>query len=165
VISRVLRIGALTLGAAALLAVIVWALTSYLPMHRQPTSAPPAAPAPPASLSARDLVGAAATALEGCSLPTAPSVPDSTRASLDEMKAARTAFAAYDAATTAYTDCVDAAVARTAKQYAGVASEADLQALNEFGTKAHNAAFDQEKSLVDQFNAQLRDYIAKHPNQ
>lgn len=90
-------------------------------------------------------------------------MPDSTRASLDEMQAARAAFAAYDAATTAYTQCVDAAIARTAKQYAGVASESDLQALNDFGARAHNAAIDQEKAIVDRFNATVRDYNQRHP--
>lgn len=161
-ISPVLRIGALAVGAAALLAAILWAVKSYLPLHREPTATSSALRAPPVTVSARDLVGAAGRALEACSLPTAPSLP-STRASLDEMRAARAAFAAYDAATNAYTQCVDSAVERTGKQYAGVASESDLRALNDFGAKAHDAAIDQEKALVDQFNAELRDYNAKHP--
>jgi len=144
------------------IALILWAFKSHLPVSRAPPGPSPAEHAP-AALSARDLVGVAGTALEACPLPTAPSVPDSTRASLDDMKAARAAFAAYDAATNAYAQCVDSAIARTARQYAGVASESDLRSLNEFGARAHNAAIDQEKAIVDQFNAQVRDYQKKHP--
>jgi len=155
--SRALAIGAVTLGVAALL----FALTHYL-LLRQPTAA---APTPlrsaPTMMSARDLVAAAGTALEACPLPSAPAVPDSSRASLDEMKAAQAAFAAYDAATTSYTQCVDSAVAQTAKRYAGVASAADLKALDAFGARAHNAAIDQEQAVVDQFNAQVRTYREK----
>lgn len=162
-ISPAFRIGSLILGGVALLAVILWG-TSHLPQQRQPPAAPAAPRTPAATVSARDLVSTAGTALEACPLPTAPSVPDSRRASLDEMKAARDAFAAYDAATTAYTQCVDAAIARTAKQYAGAASESDLQALNDFGARAHNAAIDQEKATVDPFNAAVRDYKERHPH-
>jgi hypothetical protein len=78
------------------------------------------------------------------------------------MEAARAAFEAYDAATRTYTECVDSTVARIARQFAGVASEADFEALNRFGTAAHNLAIDQEKENVDQFNSQLRAYNASH---
>jgi hypothetical protein len=158
-------LGAFARAAVAVLgiALIVWALVSYLPSRTQPAAATPIARAPAVSVSARDLVGTAATALEACSLPAAPAIPDSTRASLDEMKAARAAFAAYDTATNAYTQCVDTTIARTAKQFASVASESDLEALSVFGARAHNAAIDQEKANVDQFNVQIRAYTAKHP--
>ena len=155
---------ALAAVAVGAIALIVWSLKSRLTLSPQAPRAPAAPSAPSPALSARDLVAAAGAALESCPYPSAPSLPDSTRASLDEMKAARAAFAEYDAATTAYTQCVDSAIARTAKQYAGVASASDVQALNDFGAKAHNAAIDQEKAIVDQFNVHLRDYKQKHPN-
>jgi hypothetical protein len=156
---------AVTRAAVAVggIALMLWALVSFLPAHTQPAAAGTVARAPPVTVSARDLVGTAATALEACPVATAPPVPDSKRASLNEMKAAHAAFEAYDAATNAYTQCVDATIARTTKQYAGVASEPDLQALSLFGARAHNAAIDQEKTVVDQFNVQLRAYTAKHP--
>ena len=112
--------------------------------------------------SAADLVRSASTALQACPAATAPAVPDGATASLQEMEAADAAFRAFDAATNSYTACVDAAVGRVAKQYAGVAEPPDLQALALFGTRAHNAAIDQEQATVDQFNGQLRIYKAKH---
>ena len=145
------------------IALMIWALAIYVPSHMPPAGATTIVQAPPVTISARDLVGTAAAALEACPLTTAPPIPNSERASLDEMEAARSAFQAYDAATNAYTQCVDATIARMAKQFAGVASESDLQALNTFGARAHNAAIEQEKASVDQFNIQIRAYRAKHP--
>jgi len=146
---------AIAVGGVVLIA---WALASYLPPGTQRT-APPAAPA---TLSAHDLVGTASTALEACSAPSVPAVPNGATASLADIEAARTAFAAYDAATRTYMQCVDSTVARIAQQSAAVASESDLQALNTFGARAHNVALDKEKANVDQFNDQLRDYKARH---
>ncbi|MDE2137619.1 MAG: hypothetical protein KGJ68_09295 [Gammaproteobacteria bacterium] len=144
------------------IALLAWALASYRAPRPQLSGA--VAPrAPAVGPSARELVGIAATALEACSQPTAPAVPHGAQTSLQQMEAARSAFAAYDAATNAYTQCVDATIARTSQRFAGVASESDLQALNTFGTRAHNAAIEQEKAIVDQFNAQVRTYNATHP--
>lgn len=159
--TRLGRFFRITIGLAGI-ALAVWAAVSYVAASRQ-AAAPATAPAPAPKMSARDLVGTAATALEACSLPSAPPIPDSARASFAEMTAARTAFEAYDAATNAYTQCVDTTIARTAKQFTGVASGSDLEALSTFGARAHNAAIDQEKSAVDQFNVQIRAYRAKHP--
>lgn len=112
--------------------------------------------------SAIDLVRNASLELQACPLATAPTVPDGATASLAQMESADAAFRVYDAATNSYTKCVDAAVGRVAKQFAGVAQAPDLQALTLFGTRAHNAAIDREQAAVDQFNGQLRVYKAKH---
>jgi hypothetical protein len=151
-LGRVARTAIAVVGVA----LMVWALVSHLPAGTQPA----AGPAPLATLSARDLVRTASAALEACPIPTAPAVPDGATVSRDQMEAARAAFAAYDAATRTYTQCVDSAVARVAKQFADVASESDVQALNLFGAEAHNVAIDKEKENVDQFNSQLRAYNA-----
>lgn len=146
---------AITVGGIALM---VWAWMSHLPARTQPA----AGPAPLATLSARDLVGTASAALEACPLPTAPVVPDGATLPLAQMQAARAAFQAYDTATRTYTQCVDSTVARIAKQFAGVASDSELQALNLFGTAAHNVAIEKEQKNVEQFNGQLRAYNASH---
>ena len=73
-------------------------------------------------------------------------MPDGARASREQMLEATNAFKAYDAATVAYTHCVDAAVDQLSGQYAGVASAADIQNLKVFGTSAHNTAVDQEQA-------------------
>jgi hypothetical protein len=145
-----------TASAVGGVVLMVWALGSYLSMATQR-----AAPAR-ASLSAHDLVRAASTALEACSVPDVPAVPNGSTASLEEMEATQTAFKAYDAATRAYTQCIDSAVERIARESAALASAEDLQALNTFGARAHNVALDKEQANVDQFNEQLRDYKTRH---
>lgn len=150
--------------AASGVALMAWAMASYHASRPQ-LAGEVALRAPAVSVSARELVGIAATALEACPLPTAPPVPHSAQTSREQMEAARSAFAAYDAATNAYMQCVDATIARTSQRFAGVASEPDLQALNTFGARAHNGAIEQEKAVVDQFNTEVRAYNAKHPKQ
>lgn len=143
-------------------ALIAWTLVTRVGPGGLLGSAP--APAPThRGPSAAELVKTASTALLACPAATAPAVPDGATASLKEMQAADAAFRAYDAATNAYAKCVDAAVGRVAKQFAGVAEAPDLATLNVFGTRAHNVAIDEEQTAVDQFNGQLRIYKAKHP--
>ena len=153
-------------AAVAAAALTAWAAASYIGSQRQPPpplAATPAAATPAPLPATVDLVGAASTALADCPLATAPSVPNGAIASLKEMTAARTAFQAYDGATNSYLHCVDSAIDRIAKQFAGVASQDDLHSLQAFGTRAHDTAIDQEQAVADQFNSQIRTYKAKHP--
>jgi hypothetical protein len=155
-VGRVCRALAGVAGAA----LIAWGLVSHVgpggllhgaraaPVHRGPSAA--------------ELVRDASAAVAACPAATAPTVPDGATASFQEMQAADAAFRAYDAATNSYSRCVDAAVAKVAKQFAGVAEAPDLAALNLFGTRAHNVAIDQEEAVVSQFNDQLHIYKARH---
>jgi hypothetical protein len=142
-------------------ALLGWGLISWL--SPQSSTPPPPKPASTATGAPVDLVDAASTALQGCPRATAPSVPNGTTASREEMAAATAAFKSFDAATISYVQCVDTAIERIASQYAAVASQDELHALREFGTVAHNTAIDQEKALADQFNSQIRTYKAQHP--
>lgn len=154
-VSAAVRTG-LRLGAAVLgIALLAWTLASYRGAPAAPAAAHPAMPI--------DLVRLASADVAACSLPSAPSLPDADSASLQQMGAARQAFEAYDAATTAYTQCVDAAIERIAKQQGSSASAADVHSLRTFGTTAHNTAIEQEQAVADRFNAQIRAYKAKHP--
>ena len=151
-----IRLGVVVLG----LALLAWVLPSYraAPPAAAAVAAAPAHPAMPV-----DLVRVASSELTACVLPGAPSLPDGGSASLPQMTAARQTFQAYDAATTAYAQCVDAAIERVAKQQGSTASAADVQSLRTFGTTAHNTAIEQEQAVADHFNAQIRAYKAKHP--
>ncbi|HYL71659.1 MAG TPA: hypothetical protein VEY89_10210 [Candidatus Dormibacteraeota bacterium] len=126
-----------------------------------PTDTPAQAAAP--GPTPTELVQSASTALNGCPTPTAPQLPEGDRATLAQMNQARQAFQAYDAATNAYARCVDDAVDRVAQQRGGSASAASLTNLKAFGVRAHNAAIDEEQSVAEQLNAQVRAYNAKHP--
>jgi hypothetical protein len=152
-----LRIAAAVAGAA----LIVWAVAGYINVQHQPPPQLAAASAPlPPSI---DLVGTASSEVAACPLAAAPPVPDGATATLKEMTTARTAFQAYDGATNSYLHCIDSAIERVAKQFAGVASQDDLHELQAFGARAHDTAVDQEQAVADQFNSQIRTYKAKHP--
>lgn len=160
------KLARIVLGAAGI-ALLAWALASGVAGHAQPAAQPMAVPAaapraaPPTSA---DLVQAASAALTACTLADAPPTPDGATASRAQMGTARSAFQAYDAATTAYTQCVDSAVERIAHEFTGRAAETDLQVLRNFGARAHNVAIDQEQAAADQLNTQVRAYKAKHPH-
>lgn len=120
-------------------------------------------PAPPSAGLALDVVATASNAITSCPDTTPPSLPDGATATLAQMNAARAAFEAYDQATNAYAKCVDDTVARIAQGRSSDSSAADLDRLQDFGTRAHNVAIDKEQALADQFNKQIRAYKAKHP--
>lgn len=161
-------VGALAIAALGLLA---WLALSYFGPHKSlPTGAPTTPPAAaaaavsaPPTASPPDLIALASSGMADCPLPTAPSVPDATKASEAQMIAARTAFQSYDAAVNAHVKCVDATVDRITKEYQGTASPDALRSLSVFGTSAHNTAIDQEQAVADRFNSEVRTFKAKHP--
>ena len=154
--------------AVAGVAVLAWAGWPYLVGdHAAAVPAPAAAiasaTAPVAASSEVDAVSLASQALAACPLAIAPAVPDGNTATRAQMTAARTAFQSYDAATNAYTKCVDAAVDRLNSELRGKVSAAELQRLQGFGTSAHNTAVDQEQAVADKFNGQIRAFKTRHP--
>jgi hypothetical protein len=155
------------LGIAGI-ALVAWGVLPYLsrPQPLVSVNPPPApvqaAPSPPAPPLPGAPAQAATEALEDCSLPNPPSVPDGAKVSKAQMVAAHTAFQAYDAATNNYTHCVDAVVEKITAQFPR-ASAQDLQTVKVLGIGAHNTAIDQEQALADQFNAQIKAFKAKHP--
>lgn len=155
------RLGFLKLAAACAGAVLLgWGLLSAL-RSRSPSPPPPAVASTPAP-SPVDLVDVASAELRACPRATAPTVPDGTTASREEMAAATAAFKSFDTATNSYAHCVDVTIERIASQHPD-ASQDDLHSLQEFGKVAHNTAIDQETAVADQLNAQVRSYKAKHP--
>lgn len=147
----------------AVLAIVGALLIAWGTLSHPARPAPEPTPAAAIHVPPPDLVQAATTAIAACPGTVEPSVPDAASASREQMIAAAQAFKAYDAAVVAYTRCVDEAVDHLGAQYTGVASDADLQHLRQFGTTVHNTAIDQEQALADKLNAQVRLYQSKHP--
>jgi len=79
-----------------------------------------------------------------CALPTAPSVPNGTSASVDEMKTAQDAVKKYLVDTDDFLKCLDFSHA------AGADSK-------------HNQAVEQMQKLAAAFNDQLKAFKAAHP--
>jgi hypothetical protein len=108
-------------------------------------------------------VFAAHSAFDGCVAPAQPMlIPDGATASMDQMRAARAAVAAYDSATNDYNKCLDAATANTAQQDQGAASPAIVRAVNALGVEMHNAAVEKDQALAARMNQQIRIYKARH---
>jgi len=109
-----------------------------------------------------DMVLIATPAILACTVPVEPTdVPDGANATIEQMRAMRTLVITYDAATTAYINCVDSAMNDVMQQYRGVASASNLQTLKTFGVKTHNAAVDKDQALANRMNQQIRLFKAK----
>lgn len=99
-----------------------------------------------------------------CSRPsTAPSIPDGSAASRDEMIAANKAIKDYVAATNAFIACVDAEESAAAAKEAAQpkADNAKIAKIHAQYVPLHNAAVDDLQKIADQFNAAVRAFKAK----
>jgi predicted dinucleotide-binding enzyme len=105
---------------------------------------------------------AAAPAYADCTAPAAPqNIPDGNTATMQQMLEGQKAVQAYNSATNAYLDCLSSDH-KTALQAAGPKASDDQKAkLDQIETTKHNAAVDQLKSVVDNFNEQIRIFKAK----
>jgi len=151
--------------AAAGIALAGWvAWSRFAPSPAAPPAPTVANSLPEAPVLAHaEPVPTAIAALQDCTAATPPSaVPDGSKASKEQMLAARTAFQQYDAATNTFVQCVDQTIERVMKQFPQ-ASAADLDTLKTLRTGAHNTAIDQEQAFADQLNEQVRTFKAKHP--
>ena len=127
--------------------------------------APPAAsPAGAQPLMRPDLVLLASSAYADCARPGDPAdPPDGNSASRAQMLAAQQAMTSFDAATTAYARCVDAATQHIVEQYQQFVPASELSAVRALDARVHNDAVDEDQVLVTRFNEQLRIFKAKQP--
>ncbi len=104
---------------------------------------------------------AAAQSNAACDYPTAPGkFPDGSIATLDEMKAAKSAVVKYNTDMETYLGCIksefDAKVA--AQPDATKSQKAEMQRIQD---QKHNAAVEEVTEVTNRFNEQLRAYKAK----
>ena len=101
-------------------------------------------------------------AFADCAYPAAPAkIPDGATATLQEMLDGQKAVQAYDKAINEYVACIDKEVAdNLAKAGDKVTPEqkADMQKVE---MQKHNAAIDQEQSVADRFNEQVKVFKAR----
>jgi hypothetical protein len=103
-----------------------------------------------------------------CTYPTPPGkIPDGRTATLDEMVTAQKAVKDYDKAIKAYTDCLklehDDVVGKIGDKPTPEQKKA-LADMERVQTQKNNAAVDQEQSVVDRFNEQIRIFKEKQKN-
>jgi hypothetical protein len=104
----------------------------------------------------------AAPAFADCTAPTiAITVPDGSKATIDEMLAAKHAISDADAAVQKYDDCLKAE--QDAKIAAGGDKMKDEEKvkISARTVDLHNVVADQLQKIADQFNVEVRAYKAK----
>jgi hypothetical protein len=97
-----------------------------------------------------------------CPYPAAPDkLPDGATATMEEMVAGQKAVRAYDKAIQDYVGCIDKeldeAVAKAGDQLKPQ-QKADMQKVE---AQKHNAAIDQDQSVADRFNEQVKAFKAR----
>jgi hypothetical protein len=103
-----------------------------------------------------------APAFADCPYPAAPAkIPDGATATLQEMLDGQKAVQAYDKAINEYVACIDKEVndnIAKAGDSLKPAQKADMQKVEE---QKHNAAIDQEQTVADRFNEQVKVFKAR----
>jgi hypothetical protein len=100
-----------------------------------------------------------------CSYPAPPEkLPDGNTATMDDMVTAQKAVKEYDKAVTAYLSCIklerDDAIAKAGEKPTPEQKKA-LEDMDRVEIQKHNAAVDQDQSIADRFNEQVRVFKAK----
>jgi hypothetical protein len=109
-----------------------------------------------------EMMKMARAAFLACGAPAAPTeVPDGKTATRDQMVSAHATVKAFDEATTIYTQCVDTTAYQASVRFKAVATSADTEALSALQTQLHNAAIDNDQTLANRFNVQLRRFKAR----
>jgi hypothetical protein len=107
-------------------------------------------------------LAALAPAYADCPYPQAPDkLPDGASATLEDMLAGQKAVKAYQKAMDDYVACIDKeleqAISKAGDQLKP-AQKADMQKVE---AQKHNAAIDQEQSVADRFNEQVKVFKAR----
>ena len=173
---RIPRAGLALVGAA----LIVWALVMPRPStlgRATPADVPGAAtsPAPAATATATagagaatsaphpDLIVEAGAAFDSCSAPAAPGAPpDGATATRRQMLAGQASAKAFDAATAAYSGCLNSAGSNFSRQYGQLLNATGLRQVDALHSKINNSAVDTDQTFADKFNQQLRIFKARH---
>jgi len=105
---------------------------------------------------------AAGSAYADCTYPAAPAkLPDGASATLEEMIAGQKAVRDYDQAIKSYVDCIDKELddkIASAGDKLKPEQKADMQKVE---AQKHNAAIDQDQSVAERFNEQVKVFKAR----
>jgi len=105
---------------------------------------------------------AAGAAYADCTYPTAPAkLPDGASATLEEMVAGQKTVKEYDQAIKAYVDCIDKELEDKIASAGDKLKPEQLADMRKVETQKHNAAIDQDQSIAERFNEQVKVFKAK----
>ncbi|MEZ5568452.1 MAG: hypothetical protein R3E54_08965 [Halioglobus sp.] len=109
------------------------------------------------------LLSAGSAWAQDCTAPQAPTIPDGSSASMEQMLEGQQAVKTFQAANSEYMTCLDPQIAAaSARATAEEASDGDRAALKSL-EEAYNAAVSREEAVAGEFNKQIREYKAANP--
>jgi len=104
----------------------------------------------------------AAPAYADCTYPAAPNkIPDGATATIDEMLAGQKAVKDYDKAIADYVACIDLEVKDSIAKAGDQLKPAQKADMEKVEAQKHNAAIEQEQSVADRFNEQVKVFRAR----
>ena len=104
----------------------------------------------------------AGTAHADCPYPPAPDkLPDGATASLEDMLAGQKTVKAYQKAIDDYVACIDKALDEAIAQGGDKLKPEQKADMQKVEAQKHNAAIDQEQSVADRFNEQVKVFKAR----
>lgn len=108
-------------------------------------------------------LASAASMAEECTAPAAPTLPDGSTATLEQMLAGQAAVKTYQADNSAYRSCLEPKVAAAEVAASGDSPGPELtEALKQLNEQ-YNASVSQEEEVAGQFNTELREYKEANP--
>jgi hypothetical protein len=104
----------------------------------------------------------AGPAYADCPYPAAPAkIPDGATATMEEMIAGQKAVQAYDKAINEYVACIDAELQSSVAKAGDKLKPEQKADMEKVEAQKHNAAIDQEQSVADRFNEQVKAFKAR----
>jgi hypothetical protein len=104
----------------------------------------------------------AGAAYADCPYPPAPSkLPDGASATMEDMVAGQKAVRAYDDAIKAYVACIDQELSEAIAKGGDKMKPEQKADMQKVETQKHNAAIDQDQSVADRFNEQVKVFKAR----
>jgi hypothetical protein len=97
-----------------------------------------------------------------CTYPTAPAkIPDGASATLEEMLAGQKAIKEYQQSMDDYVSCIDKDLEDKLAKGGDQLKPQQKDDMRKVETQKHNAAIDQEQSIADRFNEQVKVFKAR----
>jgi hypothetical protein len=104
----------------------------------------------------------AGPAYADCPYPAAPAkIPDGATATMEEMIAGQKAVKEYDTAINQYVACIDKELQESVAKAGDKLKPEQKADMEKVEAQKHNAAIDQEQSVADRFNEQVKAFKAR----
>jgi hypothetical protein len=109
-------------------------------------------------------LSSAASFAGDCTVPTPPTLPDGSKATLEQMLEGQKSVKEFQAANTEYRTCLEPQIATAETAAAGDSPGPELVEALKVLTDEYNGSVSNEEELATQFNTELREYKEANPS-